>query len=224
MFTDANLFAYLENNISSSAAVQIESSAELQARMNGISAEGREITALLFRHICPPADEIGDYHFGFLPKAEANRIATHLAICPHCSRELVQMQRFVGELPTAPSLIDRIKVWFADLLPEDDTVGQPKLAFRGDDDELLLYEANELQISIDVQDDVEHVGYRAIVGLVIGGEEAEYKAQLYRDGEHVQTVEVDIAGSFICDHLQPGEYELILNGDEVLVHLQSLKV
>ncbi|MGB1251140.1 MAG: hypothetical protein ACPG8W_11035 [Candidatus Promineifilaceae bacterium] len=223
MLTDADLFAYLENNIPSPIAAQIEASAELRARAEALSAETHSLSALLYRHTCPSADELGDYHFGMLAKAATQCVTAHLAICPHCSRELVQMQRFIGDFPSQPSMLKRVKVWFAELFPVAAPVGAPRLAFRGDDDDLLLYEANGVQISIDVQDDIEHVGYKAIVGLVIGGED-DYKAQLYKAGEPVQTVTIDIAGSFIIDHLPPGEYELILNGDELLIHLQSLKV
>ena len=222
MLTDIDFFAYLENEIPPAIANQIEASADLRLRANTLAHESRLLTALLFRHTCPSADELSDYHAGISSQADTRTVSQHLNICPHCTRELVQIQRFMGEFSAEPTLLQRVKVWFAELMPTVEPTS--KLAFRGDEDDLLLYEANGLQISVDVQDDVEHLGYRAIIGLMIGVEETGFKVQLYKSGDHQQTVEVDLTGSFIIDRLQPGEYELILNGGEVLVHLQSLTV
>ena len=96
MLTEANLLAYLENDTSTTITTQIEASAELRQLAAKLEAESRELTALLFRQICPTSDELGDYHFGWLSTAEMHTLAQHLAICPHCSQELRQMRQFLG--------------------------------------------------------------------------------------------------------------------------------
>jgi len=174
------------------------------------------IKARLFRISCPDSTELGEYQLKLLPDEQMDTIKTHLAHCPHCTRELTQLQAFLLEtaVDLEVSLTERIKIWIARLIPDSPTAtGSPAFTVRGDDIGPLMYEAGDAQLSLEIQDDPEKAGRKTILGLVLGIDPEGFEAQLWQAGE-----QGTIAG------LPSGAYELILTGPDVEIHVQELLI
>lgn len=190
------------------------------------------LTAALYRATCPDTAELGEYHLGMISEPRAAFIEQHLGECPHCSREIAQLDTFLAQVK--PDLeyttAERIKIWIARRVP-DLTAGAgspaPALALRGaGDDEAagrsLVFEAGEAQLMIEIQDEPGDTGRKTIVGLVIGIDPADVEARLWQDGQPVAATAVDDLGNFSFTNLDSTGYELILAGPGVEIHVQEL--
>ena len=185
---------------------------------------------MLYRADCPPAIELGDYQLGLLDKLRVAFVRQHVAECPHCSKELAALNGYLTTLapqlpqsPETPSLLERtterLRVWVGQLLPN--TPGTPNFALRGEDDgtEPQIYEAGEVQVSIDTQDDPDTPDHKLVLGLVMGTETTGWQAHLWRENQSVATVAIDEFGNFSVAGMQAGPHQLILRGDGTEVHL-----
>jgi hypothetical protein len=224
--TDAELLAYIEGDADDQIVGLVEQSEALSLRVQQLQREVEWLTAHSFRRTCPDADDLGDFHLGLLSGAKARAIKEHLTRCPFCSRELVQYKVFLGEPPKQPGLAKRIVVSLARLLDSALPPGQmpaPAYALRGEA-RLALYRAGDLQISLDVQEDVEKLGYWSIVGIVTGAETHLLSVDLWQEDAHLNTVPVDETGGFMLPALLPGVYELIIKGADVVIHIPSFSL
>jgi hypothetical protein len=77
---------------------------------------------------------------------------------------------------------------------------------------------------IEVQDDVEQMGLKTLLGLVTGLETSEFSIQVSQGDSVIATSSIDEIGNFIISHLSPGHYKLILMGPNMEIHVQSLPV
>jgi hypothetical protein len=201
------------------------------------------MTDQLYRITCLSSHELGEYYLGLLPPDKEAAAAHHLAECPHCASEIVQLQEYLEALePDLEfSLRERVKVWVARLVdatqldfPEPGFFGpSPSPAYagtRGQEDELHIYQANDVQIAIEVQDDAEQPEHKTLIGLITGSKApCRFKAHLWRASQCVATVMVDELGNLAIPGLEPDTYELILSGPgqagaEVEIHIQNLQV
>ncbi len=189
----------------------------------------KNLTSSLYRITCPPSDELGEYHLQMLPEEQTEAIRQHLVTCPHCPKELAQLQTYLADL--APdidfTLQERVKIWIAKLLPnplEGNLAARPAFALRGESDGPMLFEAGKYQLTLEIQDDPTNPGLRTILGLVIDGEEALKKVELWQDGRSIQETNLDDLGNFIFNGVQPGQYDLILSQLAAEIHVQAFTV
>jgi hypothetical protein len=188
------------------------------------------LKAALYRITCPDSARLGNFHLGLLPEDAAAQIADHVAICPHCVREIKQLEAFLAETAVSlqPSTAERIKVWIAKRLPGGgqtrNMLGTPAFAMRGGDTGPLMYEAGDAQLSLEVQDDPEHPGRKSILGLVLGIETEAVAVRLIQGEAVVTAVTLDELGNFTFTGLKPGTYELTLSGQDIEIHVQDLLV
>jgi hypothetical protein len=220
--TDAELLAYIEGESDGELVERIKQSDMLSKRVHQLRQEIKWLTAHSFRRTCPDTDELGDFHLGVLSAARARAIEQHLARCPFCAREMVQYGRFLGEPPEQPGLVRRVIVSLAKLLDNGLSSGQPlkpAYALRGEEG-LVLYQTDRLQISLDVQDDVEKAGYKSIVGIITGEDAHALSVDLWKEGQYLDTASVDETGGFTLSGLLPGDYELIIKGIDIIVLIQ----
>jgi hypothetical protein len=184
-----------------------------------------KMTARLYRALCPPSTELGEYALGMLFSSQAKAIEAHLAGCPHCRRELAGLRQYLQEL--APdlefSLAERVKVFVARLLgPAAGTSQNLAFGLRGEMGETRTYSAGEAELTVEVQTDPNHPELRALLGLVTGLEGAELTAALWRTGELLAREPLDDLGNFMFQGLAPGNYDLILAGPEVEIHVTDI--
>lgn len=188
------------------------------------AAAQQALMKMLYRADCPPSLELGEYQLGLLDKIRHSAVAKHVNDCPHCAVELAQLQGFVTrinpQIATEPNLVDRIgsgvRVLVAELLG---VTQRPAIALRGSEATApAIYMADDVQLSLEVQPDSEHLGRNMIIGLVIGPETTDWQATLWQANTLITSATIDDAGAFNFDDLAAGEYELIIGGGDTEVH------
>lgn len=231
--TDEKLLAYLDGEAESQIAAQIEESTEHLNRAKELARLQNRLMTRLYRRICPESTELGEYHLNLLSKKHAWAIKQHVAECPHCSRELAQLREFLGEeRPTLePALAEQMKELVAQLVSGprkgglSGVIGQsPVFGLRGDKQDAQIYEADGVQVIIDIQKDAERPSLKNMLGLITGIRAQAYQINLYFEGEPVANTQVDDAGNFVVSAISSGEYQLTISGPGVEIQILSLRI
>lgn len=229
---DKQLLSYLDGNADEATISHLKGCAHCRERAQALDRLQKRLTSRLYRLNCPSPIELGEYHLRMLLASQMLLIAQHVRECPHCAREIAELEKFfLGELaPTGSSLLGKAKVLIARLVggkEGDQKSGEFSPVFaglRGEDEEPFIYQADGVRIVIDVQDDAEQMGFKTLLGLVTGLESNEFTIQVSQEGQVVATSSVDEIGNFIISHLSPGHYKLMLSGPNLEIHVQSLPV
>ena len=182
----------------------------------------RNLTNKLYRHDCPSTLELGEFQLGMNVGIKA-----HVEVCPHCSAELAQLTEFMGETREEPvSLIDKVRVFFADLvnppasallegaqpvLRGDETAGKPVMQLLQFGDYVVSLSLNEGMLIGDV---AHKEGVLAFEG---------WSAQINDENGSV-SVEVGPDGGFLIENLAEGSYDLVIQGDETEIQLTNLRI
>ena len=235
---DRQLLTYIDGEADHEVVAHLERCPHCRERARRLIRLHDHLMARLYRVACPPPVELGEYYLDLLPRDQAAAVAQHLLDCPHCARELAQLKGYLAELATAEEpgpverIEERVRVLVARLLTggmDAGLVGRPDLApasvgVRGKEGEPYFYQADEVQVAIEVQDDANRPGRKVVLGLVIGTEPGGLDVHLWRAARPVATVAVDELGNFCIADLAPGSYELILSGPEIEIHIQEVRV
>lgn len=194
------------------------------------------MTTQLFRATCPPALELSEYQQRLLSPAEQTRITGHVQGCQYCQEELAQLQIFLQQpdpyLQPDPlaTLRQHAAALVGRLVNAVQGAGQPGFSpalagLRGDAGGPLVYEAGDMQISIEIQGDAEHPGYLALFGLLINLNNGHNTlAELWNEEGLVVDTPVDAIGNFAFHQLTPGLYELFIASEMIDIHIPDLKV
>ena len=229
---DTQIISYVEGEADDAVMAHMRECAYCSERANRWTLLQHGLREQLYRVTCPTPMELGDYHLGFLPDSQKLVVAQHVRECPLCRREVAHLQEFLAELSPEPSFLESIKVFVASLVsgPGMDQ-DHPELSsapaftgLRGEGEEPFIYQAGQIRIMIEVQDDVEQMGLKILLGLVTGLETNEFTIQVSQGDQVITTTSVDEIGNFIIPHLSPGHYKLILTGPNMEIHIQSLPV
>lgn len=198
----------------------------------------QRLSERLFRATCPSSLELGEYRLGLLRSAQAAEIARHLNDCPHCAAELAQWDQFAAQEPQVDRLApikQQVQVLVARLVSGGRSMGalfapQPVLApafagLRGGNEEPLVYEAGDVQLTIEVETNAAQPGQFSLVGLVLGlAEPGLARINLWRDDRPLAEIAVDDLGNFTIPGLTAARYELILTAPDSEIHVQDLTV
>jgi hypothetical protein len=228
--TDTELLMYLDGVVAPEIKAQIEGDEQYRQRVQVLSQQQNEWVARLYRVNCPEPLTLGEFHLDRLHPRQKKPLENHLAVCPHCARELAEMAGFVQlETGLAPAevLKDVVKI-FAQLISGKGLYGTPRqrpsAALRGGGTENYQYEAGSAKIALSVHEDGETPGLQALVGIIAGVEAENYEVSLWQAGDKVGRAQIDEVGGFTIGGLQPGEYQLIIHGPQVEIHVQSFVV
>jgi anti-sigma factor RsiW len=231
---DDELLAYLDGEADPGVTAHLERCPYCRKRAEGLARQQARLLRQLYRVACPSPHELGEYHIGHLSSTRAAEVAQHLTSCPHCTRELAQLDAFLAEgAPTRePGALDRvaqrIRVVVARLISS--TAGGPRPApalagVRGETQGPLVYQAEGAQLLLEIQADAGHPEQRVILGLVSGLATFEgWVVHLWAADGEVASTPLDELGNFVFDGLEPGRYEMILNGPAQEIHVQELQV
>ncbi len=188
----------------------------------------------LKRIACPSSLELGEYHLGILPSADAERIRQHVAGCPACQQEIDQLKGYLQE--TASDLefgtAEKVKVILARLLPSGASRSRKKgltlapagAGVRGERGGVSIYQAKTYRITIDIQKDSRHPESQVLVGLATGLPAAKWQAQLYLGDQLITGVHLDDLGNFSMAGVEPGHYHMVLTDLNMEIHIQDLEI
>jgi len=188
------------------------------------------MTSRLYRALCPTPTLLGEYELRLLSAEADLQIESHLKTCPHCRQELALLRRYIADL--APdleaSLVERVRVWVARLLPRpgEGGAGSQNLAYglRGKPGSMRVYEAGEALLTLEVQPDPSQPERESVLGLVTGVETTGMEAQLWLENEVVGRQELDELGNFYFQGLDRGTYELVLSSAALEIQVRDLEV
>jgi hypothetical protein len=232
--TDRELLTYIDGEAGQQVVAHLERCPHCREKAHRLARFQHRLTAQLYRLTCPSSMELGEYHLGILARDRVGAVARHLSECPHCTREVAELKEYLGEL--APDLefspLERVRVLVAQLVHGRRDPGRPGMpaltpayaGLRGAEEEPRLYQAEDIQVVIEVQQDAEQRDRKVLLGLVIGTNISELKAHLWQANQHIITASVDELGNFVIPNLAPGSYELILSGPSIEIHAQDLVV
>ncbi|MEM7034311.1 MAG: hypothetical protein AAF629_32510 [Chloroflexota bacterium] len=188
------------------------------------------LTTQLYRADCPSSNDLGEYQMQLLPETQTKAIQQHLKQCPHCSSELADLEAYFQELvpEIEYSFVEQIKVKVAKLVSDLSPSGMPQLnptfAVRGDEGGSFLYEIDDAQIALDVQDDDENPDLKVMYGIITGLDVAPLRVQLWQNDQQVVTADVDDLFTFHVSRLAAGTYNVVLRGTDVEIHIQDVPV
>lgn len=180
-----------------------------------------------YRVNCPTPLELGDYHLGYLPAPQVLVVAQHLRECLLCQREVAELEEYLTEPAPQTGFLEPLKVMIARLLGEQPGEALPAPSFtgvRGEGDEPFIYQAENVRIVIEVQDDVEQMGLKTLLGLITGLETNDFTIQVSQGEQVIASTSVDEIGNFMIPHLSPGHYKVVLKGPNMEIHVPSLPV
>lgn len=153
---DRLLLAYLDGEADPKTELHLQQCRYCRERAKALAREQNILTSRLYRISCPSAAELGEFHLRLLPAPQILVVAQHVRECPHCTREINQLEEFLSDLATASeiNLLERAKVLIARLVsgPASSTpVGEPSFALRGEYKGPSTYEVDGIVIVLDIQ-------------------------------------------------------------------------
>lgn len=222
---DARILAYLDGEADPETSVRIEQSETYRRRAGELDRLQRILKARLFRNDCPDPLVLGEYQLGLLGREQARAIAAHLLECPHCAGELSGLRAFLREEPIEeePGLAEQVRRLVARLVSGPGMV-QPAFGLRGDQEETFVYEAEGVQVALEVQPEQDDPERKTLVGLVTGLPREGLQVQVLKNGEEIARVSVDELHNFVLSGLPPGEYEIVLTIPELEVRIPSFRI
>ena len=153
---DRLLLAFLDGEADHEMELHLKQCEYCRIRTKTLAREQNILTSRLYRISCPPTDELGEYHLRMLSAPQMLVVAQHVRECPHCTREINQLEEFLSDLAPASEidLVERAKVLIARLVngQGDSTAsGEPSFALRGEYKGPITYEADGIVIVLDIQ-------------------------------------------------------------------------
>jgi hypothetical protein len=155
--------------------------------------------------------ELGDYHLGLLPAAQALVVAQHVRGCPHCRQEVEQLGTYLKDLDSPVGVVEAIRVLVAKLVNTPGEIGLHSQvpALRGESKGPLQFAAEGVLIMLDVEPSSE--GKMNILGQVAADNQDHWTgAQVeLRQGGTVQfSTQLDDLGAFRAEDIPSGPKEL----------------
>jgi hypothetical protein len=235
--SDGQLLAYLDESADAETTLHLARCAACRQRAQTLARTQRRLAEHIYRVACPISVVLGEYQLALLPAEQMKQLATHIADCPHCTRELQQLHTYLTDL--APALdvdplavlgeharvvVARLAHGLAGLTAASHPM--PALAgVRGEQMPQYTYEAGDVQVILDIQPDAVRSDQKGIIGLVLGLEGApSLEAQLYRESQLIATTQVDELGNFIFGALSSGVYELNLRNPTIEIQIGDLSI
>lgn len=239
--TELDLAIYLDGEADAAVIHHIAACPACRANATTLAAAQLTLFDQLYRSNCPTPEDLRDYQIGLLSRADRSNVALHLARCPHCTRELFLLTDFLNQsVPVAstPNLFDQIKFLVATLMSAPSSSAPALAGQRGDESGLLLYQADDIQIGVEVVTDPES-GQQQLHGVVTSAALDDLLVHLWRNGVLIATAPVDpLLGDFHFTNLptisattpattpatgdQQEAYELIISAQQVKLHVPRL--
>ena len=168
---DKKLLAYLDDEVDQETRLHLEQCPYCLERAKELARVHNRLTARLYRLTCTLSLELGEYHLHILPASQVLVIAQHVRECPHCRRELAELEEFLVESDLQPDLLQTAKVLFARLVGGAGST--PSFGvLRGEAKGPITFEADGLVIILDIQATSE--GRVSILGQVAADEQDQW--------------------------------------------------
>jgi hypothetical protein len=182
-----------------------------------------QLQRYLFRSFCPTSIELGEYALDVLERDKAQLIKKHLKDCPHCEQELRLLRNYLNDLSDDLELsrVERVNIWVGKLVSAAGT-HMPAFAAaqRGGEENVLVYQAGDAQVSLQIRPSQTDPKLRDVYGLVIGIDPTGWLASLWQDTSKIAVSEIDELSSFSLRGIQPDHFTLILSSPTSEIHIE----
>ena len=228
---DKQLLAYLDHEADQETMHHLEQCVYCLERANALARFHDHLTDKLYRVRCPSSLELGEYHLRILSASQMMLISRHLRNCPHCTREINQLEEFLSDLaPTSEgNLIEQTKLLIAHLISGQGVstaAGEPSFALRGDYKSPITYEADDIIIVLDIQR--VNGGKVDILGQVAADDQdlwTDSIVTLKQADASKTTVCLDNLGAFRFEQVSSGSIQIIISSPHsVVVQIPSIDV
>lgn len=219
---DKQLLAYLDGEVNKKIVSHLEGCAYCREKAETLDHFQKRMTSRLYRATCPPSLELGEYHLHMLPAPQMLVVAQHLRECPHCTREIGQLEGFLSdpEPHQTEGFLGKAKVLVARLVGGELTF-TPTTALRGEGKGPLTFAAEGVIIVLDIQPAA--AGRVNILGQVAADNQDDWTGalvELRRDSLLQISTTVDDLGAFQYERVTAGQHELRIlpaNGSVVVI-------
>lgn len=221
---DKQLLAFLDGEADQEIVSHLKACIYCRRRAEKLDRFQKRLTARLYRHTCPSATELGQYHLRLLSASQMLVIGQHLRECPNCARELAELESFLSDQASNPqgSLLGWAKVLVARLVnTEEFTSMSAPAALRGEAKGPITFAADGITIVLDVRPAT--AGRVNILGQIAADDQDNWTGalvELRKDSLLQISSTVDDLGSFRCEGVVPGQQELrilLKNGSVAVV-------
>ena len=211
------LMAFLDGEVDSETALHLIQCNYCRNRVEILARDHNILTSRLYRISCPPTEELGEFHLRMLSAPQTLVVAQHVRECPHCTREINQLEEFLSDLAPASeiNLAEQAKVLIARLVSgpaSPNTVSEPVFALRGDDKSAFTYEADGIVIVLDIQPGRE--GKANIIGQVAVDDQDFWTGSIVtlKQAEEAKTKSsLDDLGAFRFEQVSFGSIQIAIS-------------
>jgi hypothetical protein len=230
---DGQLLAYLDDREAHPAtALHLKMCPYCRERAGALDRVQKRLRSRLYRLNCPDPMELGEYHLRMLPASQMLVVAQHVRECPHCAREVSELDGFLSDLAPAPGegLLGQARVLFARLVgrgqPGGTALTAAPAALRGAGEGPVTLEADGIVITLELQPGSN--GQVSIFGQVAAGEQDEWTGALVElrpAGAPFLTALLDDLGAFEFEGLAPDSIELTITSPHgIAVHSPRIDI
>ena len=220
---DKQLLAYLDGEVNKEIVSHLEGCAYCREKAETLDRFQRRLTSRLYRATCPPPIELGEYHLHMLPASRMLVVAQHLRECPHCAREIDQLEGFLSDFGPhqEQGFLGKAKVLIARLVGGGELTFTPTAALRGEGKGPLTFAAEGVIIVLDTQPAA--AGRVDILGQVAADNQDDWTGalvELQKDSQLLISSIIDDLGAFRCEDVIPGQQELRIipnNGSVIMI-------
>jgi len=247
---DLALIAAIDGEASPEVMAHLRSCSYCAARAQGFAHLQGQLRKQFFRMFCPSTDDLVAFHHGMRSEIQRAELDTHLRDCPHCQRELRLLKQIASEAlsgrapppllgapgsasgggwPAAQAVAEPVRCVLATPTaiapPLLELYGAPRAGYT----DQYAYQAENLQITLDVHRVVNQAERRVLVGVLSLDEDlpaAGCYASAYDvpNNRLISTAELDELGSFVLENLSPGAYRLLLHLPDREVVIEALSL
>ena len=101
---DRQLLAWLDDREAhQETAIHLKMCPYCREKAEALDRLQKRLRSGLHRVNCPSSMELGEYHLRMLPASQMLVVAQHVRECPHCAREISELEGFLSDL--APELL-----------------------------------------------------------------------------------------------------------------------
>ena len=220
---DNQLLAYLDDPEANQEIVRhLEKCSYCRERAEALDRLQKRLTTRLYRITCPSPLELGEYHLRLLPASQMLVVAQHVRECPYCTREMAELEGFLGDLVTEDSFAGTAKVLIARLIGGQAGAGKPAVAVRGEAKGPIVFEADGIVVTLDIQSSPN--GQLSIQGQVAADDLERWTGALaeLRQGDQLEfSTRIDDLGAFQYEGAVHGRKEIRITpqGSDVTILL-----
>lgn len=220
---DGQLLVYLDGESNQQIRSHLEHCEYCREKAKALGQFQDHLSSRLYRITCPSSLELGEYHLHMLDAPQMLLVAQHLRECPHCTREIAQLKEFLSDLmPTSEeNLLGNVKVLLARLVGGQTAESGSIPAFsalRGESKGPLIFEADGVVITLDVQPDSNK--QVSMLGQVAADDQDQWTnalVELQQADATPITTTLDDLGAFRFEAVRSGVLHILITSTEGVV-------